>query len=136
MPLESKLVGVEEPFDKAISVLQPLEFALGGNWDYEHGCFDRYLDEGHKVWLRIPFEVTHGLLEGEHGGTGTVIQLGSPFVLKHLYNEGLDAEAQIRVVGALIDQFQEPVDKDAPVEDKWIDQARSLLQEVENRWVH
>ncbi|WP_159882613.1 YugN family protein [Paenibacillus puerhi] len=136
VPLDSKLMGVEETYNKAMDVLQGLEFSLGGNWDYEHGCFDRSLDEGQKVWLRMPFEVTHGRLEGEHGGTGTVIRLGSPFVLKHLYNEGLDKEAQVRIVGAMLDQFQEPVDKDAPVEDKWVEQAKKLLKEVEERWVH
>ncbi|SDC01813.1 YugN-like family protein [Paenibacillus sp. UNCCL117] len=135
VPLDSKLAGIEEPYDKAAGVLQEFEFSLGGNWDYEHGCFDRSLDEGHKVWLRIPFEVTHGVLEGENGGVGTVIQLGSPFVLKHLYNEGLDEEAQVRVVSALFDQFQEPVDKDAPVEGEWVDQAKLVLKEVESRWL-
>ncbi len=34
----------------------------------------------------------------------------------------------------MIDQFQEPLDKDAPVEDKWVAQAKSLLKEVEQGW--
>ncbi|MDQ1910155.1 YugN-like family protein [Paenibacillus sp. GD4] len=136
IPINSSIENTQEPFDKIRNYLHSFEFVLGGNWDYEHGYFDRYLDEGHKVWLRIPFEVTHGRLEGDTDATDAVIRVGTPFVLKHVYNEGLDKEAQIRTYGALVDQFQEPVDKDAPVDDKWVQQAKDMLQEVERSWLH
>jgi hypothetical protein len=131
--LDSALAEREEAFDKVRTFLHGFEFVLGGNWDYEHGYFDRYLDEGHKVWLRIPFEVTHGALDGDSETTDAVIHIGSPFVLKHVYNEGLDKEAQVRTYGALIDQFQEPVDKDAPVESDWVEKAKQLLRQIEIR---
>ncbi|OXM86628.1 YugN family protein [Paenibacillus rigui] len=131
IPINSSLVNREEAFDQVRNQLHQFEFALGGNWDYDHGYFDRYLDEAHKVWLRIPFQVTRGTLEGDTDATEASIRLGQPFVLKHLYNEGLDSEAHVKTMGALIDQFQEPVDKDAPVEDKWVAQAKKLLSEVE-----
>ncbi|GCL70734.1 hypothetical protein PN4B1_06360 [Paenibacillus naphthalenovorans] len=134
IPLDSSLLNREENFDQVRQYLHEHEFVLGGNWDYEHGSFDRYLDEGRKVWLRIPFQVTHGVLDGDADSTDAVVQIGTPFVLKHVYNEGLDEEAQVRVSGALIDQFQEPLDNDAPVEDKWVAQAKSLLKEVEQGW--
>ncbi|MBP1154376.1 MULTISPECIES: YugN family protein [unclassified Paenibacillus] len=136
IPLESTLVNRKENFDQVRNYLHEHEFALGGNWDYEHGSFDRYLDESHLVWLRIPFQVIHGVLDGDSDSTDAIVQIGTPFVLKHVYNEGLDKEAQMRVTGALIDQFQEPLDKDAQVEDKWVDQANSLLNELERGWKH
>ncbi|MCZ8519345.1 MULTISPECIES: YugN-like family protein [Paenibacillus] len=131
IPLNSSLVNREEAFEQVRSCLHENQFTLGGNWDYEHGSFDRSLEEGQKVWLRIPFQVTHGVLDGDTDATDAVIRLGQPFVLKHLYNEGLDPEAKGMTFGALIDQFQEPVDKDAAVEPKWVSQAEALLRKVE-----
>ncbi|NOU92154.1 hypothetical protein GC093_02745 [Paenibacillus sp. LMG 31456] len=131
IPLKFELVDREEAFDEIRNYLHEFDFSLGGNWDYEHGYFDRHLDEAHKVWLRIPFEVTHGALDGDADSTDAIIHLGTPFVLKHIYNEGLDKEAKVNFTGAMIDQFQEPIDKDAPVEDQWVDKAKELLQKVE-----
>ncbi|UUZ80841.1 YugN-like family protein [Paenibacillus sp. P26] len=134
IPLESSITNREEAFDRVQNYLHQFDFTLGGNWDYVHGSFDRSLDEARKVWLRVPFAVTHGALEGDTGATDAIIQVGTPFVLKHLYNEGLDKEAQVNTYGALINQFQEPVDKNAPVEEKWVKEAKDLLQKVESRW--
>lgn len=135
IPLESNLVQRTEDFDQVRNYLHNFEFTLGGNWDYEHGFFDRFLDEGHKVWLRIPFEVTHGMLDGDSDANDAVIQIGTPFVLKHVYNEGLDKEGKFQTVGALVNQFQDPLDQDASVEEKWVEKAQSLLNKVENKWL-
>jgi hypothetical protein len=35
------------------------------------------------------------------------------------------------VVGALVDQFQKPVDPDADVEPSWVEQAEDVLRKVE-----
>jgi hypothetical protein len=136
IPLQSELVNQEEAFDQVRSYLHEFEFALGGNWDYEHGYFDRYLDEAHKVWLRLPFQVTHGALDGDSESTDAIVCLGTPFVLKHIYNEGLDMEAHIHTFGGLTDQFQEPIDKDAPIEEKWVVEAQALLSKVDQGWKH
>lgn len=131
-PIQSALENRTDEFDRVKDHLQQFQFTIGGNWDYDHGCFDRSLDEANKVWLRLPFEVTRGQLEGaESPNPGTHILMGTPFVLKHLYNEGLDSEAVPRTFGAMIDQFQDPVDKDAGVEDHWVRKATELLREVE-----
>ncbi|MDF2657459.1 MAG: YugN-like family protein [Paenibacillus sp.] len=131
-PIPSALESRTDHFDHVRDHVQQFQFTLGGNWDYTQGCFDRALDEEHKVWLRLPFEVTRGRLEGaETSNPGTMILMGTPFVLKHIYNEGLDSEAVPRTYGALIDQFQDPVDKDASVEEHWVTQAKELLREVE-----
>jgi hypothetical protein len=135
-PLQSTIENKEEAFDSVRNYLHGYEFTLGGNWDYEHGSFDRHLDEAHKVWLRIPFQVTQGVLDGDTDDTDAMIQIGTPFVLKHVYNEGLDKEAHVHAsAGSLIDQFQEPVDKDAPVEEQWVSKAERLLKEVEQNWL-
>jgi hypothetical protein len=134
IPLQSELANREEPFEQVRDYLYEFEFALGGNWEYEHGYFDRYLDEAHKIWLRIPFQVTYGVLDGDSNATDAIICVGTPFVLKHIYNEGLDKEARINTAGGLVDQFQEPLDKDAPVEDEWVDKAKEMLNKVEGGW--
>jgi hypothetical protein len=133
-PLTSKLEQVHESFDSVRAHLQQHEFVLGGNWDYDHGYFDRNLDEANKVWLRIPFQVVTGRLEGDMEATDAFVQIGTPFVLKHVYNEGLDSEAEAESYGALIDQFQTPLDVDGEVEDKWVQEASQLLNEVERNW--
>ncbi|UQZ86021.1 YugN-like family protein [Paenibacillus konkukensis] len=130
--LDSSLINREEGYDQIRDYLKDHQFTLGGNWEYDHGYFDRALDEENKVWLRIPFTVTHGVLDGNTDATNAIISIGRPFVLKHLYNEGLDKEAQVSTYGALVDQFQEPVDKDASLEDRWVSKAKDVLREVES----
>ncbi len=134
--LSSRLEQTEESFDRVRDELHSFEFALGGSWDYEHGYFDRYLDEAHKVWLRIPFEVTSGRLEGDTESTDAMVKIGTPFVLKHVYNEGLDPAAEAQTYGAMLDQFQKPLDRDAEVEEKWVRQATDLLRKIEQEWLH
>jgi hypothetical protein len=120
-------------FDKFRETLERFQFKLGGNWDYDHGYFDRALDgEAQKVWLRIPFVVTRGQLRGEETPHPyTAVEIGEPFVLRHVYNEGTDAEAEPRIVGAFTNQFQEPSDPDAEVGEQWVEKAESVLREVE-----
>ncbi|MCD1260971.1 hypothetical protein B5M42_019395 [Paenibacillus athensensis] len=134
--LSSKLDQIQESFDSVRDKLHEHEFALGGGWEYDHGYFDKYLDEAHKVWLRIPFEVVDGRIEGDTASTDALVKLGTPFVLKHIYNEGLDVEAEAETMGAMLDQFQTPLDPDAAIEDKWVKEAKDVLQEVETGWVH
>ncbi|MFX3631983.1 MAG: YugN family protein [Candidatus Pristimantibacillus sp.] len=136
MPLSSTLESREMTFTELRSGLEPNQFVLGGNWDYTNGSFDRFLDEDRKVWLRLPFEVINGHVDDTADENDAVIQLGSPFVLKHIYNEGNDPEAKAHVVGALFDQFQSPSEPNAPIEPKWIDRAKQVLSEVEQQFLH
>ncbi|BBH21602.1 hypothetical protein Back11_29470 [Paenibacillus baekrokdamisoli] len=131
IPLSSKLASSEQHFADMKDTLEEHEFALGGSWDYNHGSFDRYLDEAHKVWLRVPFDVISGNVDSESFDTDAKIKLGQPFVLKHVYNEGLDSDAQPRTVGSLVNQFQDPLDPDAEIESKWVDKAKGILSKVE-----
>lgn len=131
MPISSSLEGRETKFTEMQVLLAGRQFVLGGNWDYAGGSFDRALDEAHKVWLRIPFQVTDGTIDSELSENNARIRFDEPYVLKHVYNEGNDPEASARVMGAMFDQFQSPVDPDGAVEPKWVERAQELMREVE-----
>jgi len=135
IPINSKLESCEQSFADVQQVLDT-HFLLGGNWDYDHGSFDCALDEENKVWLRLPFTVVTGTLEGDTIAEQdhlTTIRFGQPFVLKHVYNEGLDPEAAMRTAGAMLDQFQPPLDPDAEIEHHWVEKASEMLTAVEQR---
>jgi hypothetical protein len=129
--IPSSLTMQEQEYEKTKDLLAEHSFGLGGNWDYDHGSFDCALDEANKVWLRLPFDVTVGSLDSESLQNDTRICFGQPFVLKHVYNDGLDREAQPRALGALMDQFSDPVDADDEIEAHWIEKARQKLHQVE-----
>ncbi|WP_239614935.1 YugN family protein [Cohnella mopanensis] len=129
--LSSSLTSQVQDYAVSRNALLKHGFSLGGNWEYDHGSFDCVLDDANKVWLRLPFEVTSGNLDSEAEEASTEIRFGQPYVLKHVYNEGLDREAQPRALGALMDQFSDPVDADADIESNWIERAKRKLQEVE-----
>ncbi|OZB92837.1 YugN family protein [Paenibacillus sp. XY044] len=129
--LESRLENVEDEFLNIDSYLCKHDFSLAGNWDYKHGYLDKGLDRERMVWLRIPFHVTKGSLDGECGGCRATVKLGRPFVFKYVYNTGTDKHAMPHLLGALFDQFQPPLDPDAHVDDEWVQHARNVLQEVE-----
>lgn len=133
IPLQSAIENIKLFYADIRQDLSTYQFSLGGNWDYDHGYFDRGLDEANKVWLRIPFQVVNGVLDADREDTKTEIKLGKPFVLKHIYNEGLDPEARYMTYGGLLDQFQDPLEKDADVEEEWIQKAAALLKQVEQR---
>lgn len=135
--LESKLENRMYKFAEAREVLSAVGFSIGGGWEYSGGSFDRPLDgEAHKVWLRMPFDVTTGNLDADQEDNDAVIRFGKPYVLKHLYQEGLDDDAQLRTIGGLLDQFSDPVDPDAPVEDEWRTRGIAALRETEDAMLH
>ncbi|MBW7459566.1 YugN family protein [Paenibacillus sepulcri] len=136
IPLSSKLESREHEFSQMKNALEEHEFALGGSWSYEGGSFDRFLDEAHKVWLRLPFDVVSGNVDSESDDNHARIKMGQPFVLRHVYNEGLDEDTVPRVMGGLINQFQGPTDPDAEIDSKWIDKAKHVLGEVEQLFPH
>lgn len=123
---------METDYGELKEALEPNGFALGGNWAYEGGSFDRSLDgERRTLWLRIPFEVVHGRLDPDAPQPGTRVRVGVPYVLKHLYREGDDPGARYATFGAVINQFQTPEDPDASVSEAEVNEARRLLRQVE-----
>ena len=131
IPISSVLESREQHFIETKELLETRQFTLGGNWEYDGGSFDRSLDEEHKVWLRIPFEVVAGNIDSVDTDNEATIKMGTPYVLRHLYREGNDPEASVRVAGALFDQFQSPSNPDAEVEPQWIERAKEALHEAE-----
>lgn len=135
IPLQSGLERKEEELAGFKRYLeQDHGFTLGGNWEYDHGSFDKALDDENKVWLRIPFKVTRGRLDPDRVSAETNIVIGTPFVLRHLYKEGNDSEAGFALTGGLVNQFQSPADKDADIESGWVSEAQSCLSKVEQGW--
>ncbi|WP_373229027.1 YugN family protein [Cohnella sp.] len=130
--IPSSLTLQVQDYDHVRSTLSTHGFGLGGNWDYDHGSFDCALDDANKVWLRLPFDVTVGSLDSESQENHTAIRFGQPFVLKHVYNEGSDREAQPRAFGAMVDQFSDPIDPDDEIESHWINLASRKLKIVES----
>ena len=131
-PIQSVLENRTFDLDSMKRHLEQFQFILGGNWDYDHGSFDRSLDGVNNVWLRLPFEVTKGKLTGEDSESpGAEIRMGQPYVLKHIYQEGPESSAEANTVGGLVNQFQSPQDADAQVEEHWVREAMNLLTDIE-----
>lgn len=131
IPISSVLQSQDLKYLETKRLMESQQFSLGGNWEYENGSFDRALDDENKVWLRIPFEVFNGHIEGDTADDNTMIRLGTPYVLKHLYKEGNDPTASVRVMGAMFDQFQAPANPDAEIEPKWVEDAQNIVNELE-----
>ncbi|HZG74103.1 MAG TPA: YugN-like family protein [Chondromyces sp.] len=108
--------------------LKPLGFDIGGNWDYDHGYFDYKIDDrvGYQ-FLRIPFSAIDGQLDTE----GVTVELGRPFLLSHKYQEGLDDLVTTGAFSGSVNQFAEPVDKDASFPEKYIEEGKRLVSKVE-----
>ncbi len=129
-PIASSLEGRESTFGQVRQALAPEGFTLA-NWEYDRGFFDKQLDDKAMVYLRLPFEVT----EGELDNAEARIRFGTPFVLKHVYQTGNDPTIGYfasQTVAPLVNQFQEPVDKDAPVDPFWAEQAKRVVRRVES----
>lgn len=132
--IQSSLRGIQGTFGQIRDSLAQDDFTLA-NWEYDGGYFDRKLDEHGQgmVFLRLPFDVMHGRLDD----TDARIEFGTPFVLKHVYETGLDDDigyATGPLVAPVANQFQEPVDKDAGVDERWVRQAGEILRLVEKRF--
>jgi hypothetical protein len=110
--------------------LKPLGYSIGGNWEYDHGYFDyKIASEVGYQYLRVPFEATDGQLDTPN----TMVQIGTPFLLSHKYQIGLDDHSTIGNFSASINQFQEPQDKDATFPEKYIEIGKDLVQELEGK---
>lgn len=108
--------------------LKPLGYSIGGNWEYDHGSFDYKINsEEDYQYLRLPFVATAGQLDASN----TTVRLGTPFLLSHKYQIGLDDHAKIGNFSASFNQFQEPKDKDATFPSEYIDLGKELVSELE-----
>ncbi|WP_100405276.1 YugN-like family protein [Bacillus solitudinis] len=134
LPLDSQVVGQQFKLQAVEEKLKPLGYAIGGNWDYDHGYFDYKIDEkdGY-TFLRLPFQA----VDGELDKRGVMVKLGKPFLLNHKYQDDLDDNPDVlnglvsMRYNSTFNQFQEPIDKDAKINPKFMTIANSLVQELE-----
>jgi hypothetical protein len=127
--IPSNVEGKQFDLFKLEQKLKPIGYSIGGNWDYEHGAFDYKLnDEEGYQFLRLPFSAVDGQLDEKN----CTVELGRPFLLSHLYEGGLDDHASTGVFSGSVNQFQEPIDKDASIPDKIKDNGKALVKELES----
>ncbi|MGG3521048.1 YugN-like family protein [Bacillus pseudomycoides] len=134
IPIQSNLEGHTYALFKLEEVLKPLGYSIGGNWDYDKGCFDYKVDEedGYQ-FLRVPFTA----VEGELDVPGVVVRLDTPYLLSHVYQDELDDQVNTLAVGASgLDQFAEPQDADGNIKRKYIDIGKALVKELEKHLIN
>lgn len=127
--IRSKIEGHTYTLHKLEQTLKPLGYVIGGNWEYEKGCFDYKIDEeeGYQ-FLRLPFTA----VEGELDVPGVVVRLDTPYILSHVYQNELDDQTNTMAVGLTsIDQFAEPKDADGRVKDKYAEIGKDLVRKLE-----
>ncbi|MED4653356.1 MULTISPECIES: YugN-like family protein [Bacillus] len=132
--IQSNLEGHTYALFKLEEVLKPLGYSIGGNWDYDKGCFDYKVDEedGYQ-FLRVPFTA----VEGELDVPGVVVRLDTPYLLSHVYQDELDDQVNTLAVGASgLDQFAEPQDADGNIKRKYIDIGKALVKELEKHLIN
>lgn len=129
--LEGKFAGRKFGTDELVRVLEPIGFAVSGNWNYEGGSFDCALNEERTLWLRLPFTAVNGPFDGE-ANESVFVQMKRPFVLKHEYRVGNDPDAGVQLFGAVVNQFQAPSNPDASLSPAELHRARAKLDEAEN----
>lgn len=121
LTLQTDLDGKHATFGFLRDKLKKEGFCLGGYWEYDRGFFDSILvkKDCDTIYLRLPFVVTSGELDSYNAE----IKFQTPYVIKHVVHCGLDFDENSLLDATGFSQFQEPLDKDAPIINK-------------NRWVH
>jgi hypothetical protein len=131
--LDSTIEGATGRYKEMRKFFHQRDFDIGGSWEYSKGFFDCKLDKddeknGEYVYLRIPAYAKEGQIDQKNA----IIELGKPFVLVHRFESNNDLSATSNtVMGSLINQFQSPVEKDAPVDDIWTLRGEKKLRVIE-----
>ncbi|KEK25129.1 YugN-like family protein [Bacillus gaemokensis] len=134
LPIQSNLEGRTYALYKLEETLQPLGYSIGGNWDYDKGCFDYKVDEedGYQ-FLRVPFTA----VEGELDVPGVVVRIETPYLLSHVYQDELDDQVNTLAAGTSgLDQFAEPKDADGNIKRKYVDIGEALVKELEKHLIN
>ncbi|WP_174734858.1 YugN-like family protein [Mesobacillus harenae] len=126
--IPSKVEGVNYTMNKLEERLEPIGFTIGGNWDYDHGYFDYKIDDGTgDQYLRLPFQAVTGEVDQETAK----VELGRPFILSHIQEQGVDEEGNVGALTGSFNQFKEPADKNAPTPDKFVDIGKTMVIKLE-----
>jgi len=126
--IESSLEGYTTTLYKLETVLKPLGFSFGGGWEYDHGFFDYPISkEGSYYYVRLPFTATEGELDRE----GVEVKIGTPFLLGHQYEDGIDKDGEVGNISATFNQFQSPKDPDTDIPEEYSEKGKAILQRAE-----
>lgn len=126
IPIESQVTGKQFRLQFLEENLKPLGYVIGGNWDYTNGSFDYKLgDEDAYLFLRVPFTAVKGALDER----GTEVEMNEPYLLAHKYQDEIDED--VRTAGTF-NQFQSPIEKDAPFPSEYAESGRQLVKELEH----
>lgn len=101
------------------------------NFEYDQGKFDSALwrKGGETIYLRIPFNVLEGALDHSNA----YIEFGTPYVIKHVVNIGLDYDENSLLTATTgLNQFQKPLDKDGYIRDKsrWEKAGEEVIEKI------
>ncbi|PEB50548.1 hypothetical protein CON65_14375 [Bacillus pseudomycoides] len=132
--IQSDLEGRTYALFQLEETLKPLGYSIGGNWEYDNGCFDYKVDEddGYQ-FLRVPFTA----VEGELDRPGVVVRIETPYLLSHVYQDELDDQVNTLAAGTSgLDQFAEPQDADGDIKRKYIDIGKALVKELEKHLIN
>ncbi|MBV7321777.1 YugN-like family protein [Bacillus halotolerans] len=110
-------------------VMKPLGYVINGGWEYDHGYFDYKIDDrdGY-LFLRIPVNAIQGSLDER----GAAVRIGTPFMLRQVFQPGLDDHAEGGPFQSLFNQFSEPERRDAEIDPAYLDIGASLVKELED----
>jgi hypothetical protein len=114
--LNSVIEGKKTYFGLAQKIFDSHGCSFCSNFEYDQGKFDAVLwrEGGETIYLRIPFNVLQGALDHSNA----YIEFGTPYVIKHVVNFGLDYDENSLLTSTGLNQFQEPLDKDGFISDK------------------
>ncbi|MGE7922576.1 YugN family protein [Viridibacillus arvi] len=128
--LQSPIEGRKTHFGYIRDIFEEYGCDFSSNFEYDQGQFDSILwrEAGETIYLRLPFIV----LEGELDHYEALIAFGSPYVIKHVVNIGLDRDENALATVAGISQFQKPLDKDGHIEDKsrWVQASENKIEKL------
>ena len=128
--LNSVIEGKKTNFGLAKSIFHSYGCSFCSNFEYDQGKFDGILwqEGGETIYLRIPFQVLTGVLDSQNA----FIQFGTPYVIKHVVNIGLDYDENSFITATGLNQFQEPLDKDGYIYDKsrWAQAGEEAIERI------
>jgi len=131
--LQSEIEGKRGHFGQLRNSFLQHGCSFCSNFEYDQGKFDTilYREGGETIYLRIPFNVVQGVLDSSN----TIIEFGTPYVIKHVVNLGLDYDQNSLITGTTgLDQFQNPIDQDGQIHDKsrWALAGEERIQNLLN----
>ncbi len=132
--LQSAIENFKGDFIQLDRLFNEKGFVLGGGYEYDHGYYDKALDweenKEHRAYLRVPVTA----IDGSIGTRTATLQIGKPFILKHVYQTQENNPVNAGLISSTFNQFAEPEDPDARLESKWIQRGQSELEQLEHHF--